>query len=227
MSPTPLLALDHLVVAARTLDEGVAWCEATLGIRPEAGGQHLFMGTHNRVFALASAAFPRAYFEIIAIDPSLPPPGRARWFDLDDPVLQRALAQGPRLVHWVARCAEIVSTRAAMLASGVDPGSGESAERATPSGLLRWRITIRADGRRLLDGAAPALIEWGDTHPSDTLAQSGVALESMRVAGWPEALGELLPPSIARDSAPAAPAIQVRLSSLRGLVALQSTRLEG
>lgn len=87
------LALDHLVLAARTLDEGVQWCEATLGIRPEAGGQHVFMGTHNRVFAIASAAFPRAYFEIIAIDPALPAPGRTRWFDLDDPALQRMLAR--------------------------------------------------------------------------------------------------------------------------------------
>jgi hypothetical protein len=30
--------LDHLVVAARTLDEGVAWCEATLGVTPGPGG---------------------------------------------------------------------------------------------------------------------------------------------------------------------------------------------
>ena len=30
------LALDHLVLAARTLGEGVAWCETTLGLRPEA-----------------------------------------------------------------------------------------------------------------------------------------------------------------------------------------------
>ena len=34
------LALDHLVIAARTLGEGLAWCEATLGLRPEAGGRH-------------------------------------------------------------------------------------------------------------------------------------------------------------------------------------------
>ena len=33
------LALDHLVIAARTLAEGLDWCEATLGLRPEAGGR--------------------------------------------------------------------------------------------------------------------------------------------------------------------------------------------
>ena len=39
--------IDHLVVAARNLDEGVAWCEATLGLTPNAGGEHEKYGTHN------------------------------------------------------------------------------------------------------------------------------------------------------------------------------------
>ena len=47
--------VDHLVVAAATLDEGVRWCEATLGLTPAAGGRHDFMGTHNRVLATSSA----------------------------------------------------------------------------------------------------------------------------------------------------------------------------
>jgi Glyoxalase-like domain len=97
-----MLALDHLVIAARTLDAGVAWCEATLGMRPDAGGRHAFMGTHDRVFSIATAMFPRSYIEIVAIDPeadAAAEPGarrRARWFDLDDPALQRAIAVGRR-----------------------------------------------------------------------------------------------------------------------------------
>jgi hypothetical protein len=220
------LSLDHLVLAARTLAEGLAWCEATLGIRPEAGGQHVFMGTHNRVFSIASATFPRAYFEIIAIDPELPAPGRARWFDLDDAHLQRVLAHGPQLVHWVARCDDITAACAAMLAGGVDCGAPLRAERDTPRGLLRWQISLRADGRRPLSGAAPALIEWGELHPLDSLAGSGVALESMRVAAWPDALEAMLPATIARDAAPTAPPLSVVLAGQRGRITLQSTRLE-
>ena len=34
------VAVDHLVIAAATLDEGVAWCEATLGVTPGPGGRH-------------------------------------------------------------------------------------------------------------------------------------------------------------------------------------------
>ena len=42
--------IDHLVIAANTLEEGVAWCERTLGITPGPGGEHPLMGTHNRFF---------------------------------------------------------------------------------------------------------------------------------------------------------------------------------
>ena len=174
-----MLTLDHLVIAARTLDEGVGWCEATLGIRPVAGGQHAFMGTHNRVFDVSSSAFPRSYAEIIAIDPSLPAPAHARWFDLDDASMQRQLARGPQLVHWVARVDDIDAARAAMLETGVDCGEVMQAER----GALRWRITVRADGRRMLAGAAPALIEWAGAHPTDALIPSGVRLEAMSGTG--------------------------------------------
>jgi hypothetical protein len=50
-----------------------------------------------------SARFPRAYLEIIAIDPDGVAPPHPRWFGLDEPALQRALEAGPRLIHWVAR----------------------------------------------------------------------------------------------------------------------------
>ena len=217
------LTLDHLVVATRTLAEGVAWCEATFGLRPEAGGQHAIMGTHNRVFTIASNAFPRAYVEIIAIDPSLPAPGRARWFDLDDAGLQRALAGGPKLVHWVARCDDIAAACAEMGAAGLDVGEPRTAERGT----LRWQISLRADGHRQLGGAAPALIEWHGAHPGDALPASGVVLESMCVGGWPDAPAVWLPATIANDSSPGAAPISVRLSGPRGSVTLDPIRSPG
>lgn len=95
--------VDHLVVAVRDLDEGVAWCEATFGIEPGPGGQHALMGTHNRLFAIGSARFPRAYCEIIAIDPGAPPPRRTRWYDLDDSVLQQARCAGASACGRTAR----------------------------------------------------------------------------------------------------------------------------
>ena len=96
-------ALDHLVIAAHTLAQGAAWCQATLGVVPGPGGRHAFMGTHNRLLRIDSAGFAQAYLEIIAIDPEAPPPGRPRWFGLDEPALQARLRHAPRLLHAVLR----------------------------------------------------------------------------------------------------------------------------
>jgi hypothetical protein len=199
----------------------VDWCDATLGIRPTAGGQHVFMGTHNKVFSVSSPRFPRSYLEIIAVDPSLPPPAHARWFDLDDARLQQRLRDaGPQAVHWVARCADIHAARAAMAAAGVDAGDVTDAERMTPGGLLRWRIALRADGRRPRGGAAPTLIEWGDRHPTDTMAASGVQLDALCVGI--EGLDALLPASVQRDVAPSAPPLCAMLATPRGRVTLNA-----
>ena len=215
------LALDHLVVAARTLDEGVAWCEATLGIVPGPGGKHPLMGTHNRLFAIGSPVFPKAYFEIIAIDPDAPPPGRARWFDLDTPAVQQAVADEPRLIHWVARCDDVAECIGRWRAAGIDRGESLAAERDTPDGMLRWRISVRPDGARLCGGALPTLIAWGDRHPTDTMPGSGVTLEALCVAGVPAAVAvEGAAPGISFDAD--RPPLTATLSTPRGRVTLSS-----
>ena len=66
--------LDHLVVVARTLDEGAAWVESRLGAALAEGGKHELMATHNRLLSLG----PAAYLEVMAIDPEAPPPARPR-----------------------------------------------------------------------------------------------------------------------------------------------------
>jgi hypothetical protein len=178
----PALALDHLVVACRSLDAGRAWCEATFGVTPEPGGRHARMGTHNLLLALASDRFPKAYLELIAIDPEAPAPAQPRWFDLDDAALQEAIAT-PRLVHWVARSGDIEATAATLRSAGNDPGRIVGAERMTPRGVLRWRITLPDDGHRPAAGAMPLWIQWSGEHPSDALPTSGVAIESLEVGG--------------------------------------------
>ena len=50
--------LDHLVIMANSLDEGVAWCEATLGVTPGPGGEHPLMGTTTGCCALTPMLFP-------------------------------------------------------------------------------------------------------------------------------------------------------------------------
>jgi hypothetical protein len=218
----PRLELDHLVVAARTLEEGVAWCEATFGVAPSAGGRHVLMSTHNRLLALSSARFPRSYLEIVSIDADAPKLSRARWFDLDTQQVQTAIAQSPRLLHWVARTNAIEAAAAMLRAVGHDPGVPTAAERMTPRGLLHWRISLPADGGRPAEGAVPLLIEWGGEHPCNTMPASGVALERVELGGMPASLAARL----GADPAPAEheqrPAIVAILATPRGRVELAS-----
>jgi len=200
--------VDHLVIAAASLAEGVAWCEATLGVVPAPGGAHPLMGTHNRLLNVASEAFPRAYAEIIAIEPGQAPsrPNTRRWFDLDDAELQAGLAQhGPRLIHFVAR---VPDARAAIQAlareehAQIDRGHLLEASRDTAAGRLEWQIAVRDDGQRLFYGALPTLIQWGPVHPVDAMPASGLALRSLHATH------------------PRAPALSAALSAI-GLRALQ------
>jgi len=200
--------VDHLVIAAASLAEGVAWCEATLGVVPAPGGAHPLMGTHNRLLKVASETFPRAYAEIIAIEPGKTPsrPNTRRWFDLDDAELQAGLARhGPRLIHFVAH---VPDARAAIqdLAreehAHIDRGHLLEASRDTAAGRLEWQIAVRDDGQRLFYGALPTLIQWGPVHPVDAMPASGLALRSLHATH------------------PRAPALSAALSAI-GLRALQ------
>jgi len=157
------LALDHLVVAARTLEEGAAWLEARMGVPTVPGGRHALMGTHNRLLGLGAGA----YLEVIAIDPEAPAPARPRWFALDSPAMRRRLASGPALVHWVARTQDIDAARAA------HPDLvGEVL--ALSRGDYRWRIGVPPDGSLPGGGAFPTLIQWeGDRHPASAQPSSG------------------------------------------------------
>ena len=172
--------VDHLVVAAANLDEGVAWCEATLGVLPGPGGEHPLMGTHNRLLRVATVDYPRTYFEIIAIQPGRTPQRARRWFDLDDEAVRDALARGgPRLLHFVANVPDARASVQALRALGVERGEPVAASRMTDRGLLEWQITLREDGRRLDAGTLPTLIEWGARHPASAMPESGVTLQGL------------------------------------------------
>jgi len=221
--------VDHLIVAASTLEEGAAWCEATLGVAPGPGGEHPFMGTHNRLLRIATVDYPRAYFEVIAVQPGREPQRGRRWFDLDDETLRDSLRRtGPRLVHFVASVPDVRQAVTAWQGLGLDRGEVVEASRMTPRGLLQWQITIRPDGQRLFEGTLPTLIEWGSTHPASGLPESGVNLQSMAAShpdaprlrsAW-EAIG--LQGVAVQDGPPALSAVldtprgRVRLSSQSG-----------
>ncbi len=176
--------LDHLVIAAPDLQAGVQWCEQTLGITPGPGGEHALMGTHNRLALIASPGFPKAYLEIIAINPKATPTklaAQARWFGFDEAQRQERLqTQGAQLIHWVARVPDLPPALANCQQAGVDLGPAVSASRMTAQGLLSWSIAIRPDGMLQAEGIMPTLIAWGDAHPTHNMSSSGLALQSLQ-----------------------------------------------
>jgi hypothetical protein len=164
------VAIDHLVVAARSLDAGEAWAESRLGCTLVGGGRHPLMGTHNRLLGLGD----RVYLEVIAVDPDASP-SRPRWFSLDTPAMHARLEQGPALIHWVARTDDIVALASA---SPVDVGEIIAMSR----GDHRWRITVPRDGSLPAGGVFPSLILWEGSRPTAALPESGCRLESLDIA---------------------------------------------
>jgi hypothetical protein len=162
---------DHLVIAARTLEEGMREMERTLGAAPRPGGQHPLMGTHNALVSLG----PGAFLEVIAIDPSLPPPARPRWFALDTDAMRRRLEHGPALIHWVERVPDI---DAALREYPEEVEVLDASRRH-----YRWRIGVPRDGRLPCAGRCPTLIQWLGPHPAETLPASGCSLVALRRDG--------------------------------------------
>lgn len=175
--------LDHIVIAAASLDAGMAWVEEKLGVAPVPGGQHAAMGTHNALLRLG----PRCYLEVIAIDPAGQRPSRPRWFSLDEPDMQARLAASPALVTWVVRTPSLAAACARV------PDLGEIMPMTRNA--FRWRISVPDSGSLAWGGILPTAIQWeaGDDgavhHPCDVLPESGCELASLKLSHPAAVLG--------------------------------------
>jgi len=167
--------LDHIVIGAKTLDEGVDWVEQQLGARPSPGGQHVSMGTHNALLRLGA----RSYLEVIAIDPEGVAPVRPRWFALDEPEMQALLAAGPRLITWAVRSESLASACARV------PDLGEILSMSR--GDFHWKIAVPETGSLAWGGILPTAIQWVSSedgavhHPCDVLEDSGCELVRLQL----------------------------------------------
>ena len=91
------LNIDHVVVAAIDLEQGVRYVREQLGVDIPFGGEHPLMGTHNHLMQLGDAVF----LEVIAVNPLGEQPVQPRWYGLDDPYVRARIAEEPALVGWV------------------------------------------------------------------------------------------------------------------------------
>lgn len=167
----PACDLDHLVVAAKSLEDGARFIRERLGVEIPKGGRHESMGTHNCLMRLGLSS----YLEVISPDPDAVRPVRPRWYALDEPDMRAKLADGPQLVTWVLRATDII---AAVQAAAVPLGPIVSVSR----GALSWRLTVPSDGHLPGGGVIPHLIEWdGGAHPWEDMADFGCRLVELRL----------------------------------------------
>lgn len=162
--------LDHIVIVASALEEGVDFCEKKLGVKLAQGGEHVRVGTHNALLNLGSGV----YLEVIAVNPKAVATDCPRWFGMDWPDQRERAADGPYLATFVARTNDISHAVAEL------PYIGPV--RDMQRGALEWQITIRDDGALVEGGALPTVIQWPDgVHPTQKLPASGCSLVRLDV----------------------------------------------
>ncbi len=179
------MKLDHLIIGAADLQQGIEHINSLLGVEAVYGGQHKGLGTHNALLALG----PDSYLEIIAPDPAQPEVPRPLWIDAT------SLVQ-PTLFRWAAKSDDLQGLCRTAAAAGLDFGEVIPGRRQRPDGTwLSWQLT---DPRKeLMEGLLPFFIDWGrSVHPALGLPPAGRMVELQmehpepeKLRGWLEVLG--------------------------------------
>jgi len=165
------IKIDHLVIGAADLTQGVTYVKKCLGVDMPYGGEHPNMGTHNHLMRLGVGIF----LEIIAVDPAGNPPENPRWYGLDDPFVGCRLAARPALLTWVVNTDDIGEL---LKQAKFDFGKATLLSR----GSLNWSFGLPDDGRLLAGGMLPYVIEWQtDPHPSKNMADAGCRFKGLEV----------------------------------------------
>jgi len=161
--------LDHIVIAARDLQQGTDFVRNIFGVDIPPGGKHVNMATHNHVMQLGNDA----YLEVIAIDENGQAPRHPRWFALDSAHMRADLQKQPRLITWVINTGDLGGL---VEQAGFDIGVPSKLSRDD----LSWEFALPDDGRLFGDGMLPYCIQWHSSpHPSRAMADTGCLLQEL------------------------------------------------
>lgn len=160
--------LDHILVAAASLEEGVSYVENLLGVRPQFGGAHPGQGTCNALIGFEDCK----YLEIIAPDAASPA--------ATDLARRINAMKSPALSWWAWRCADLEAAKARLRARGIScPDIREGARRTEDGRELRWRLLFLDVPS--LGAAAPFLIDWGKSNHPSLSAPAGGKLVKLEI----------------------------------------------
>lgn len=163
--------LDHLVIGAKDLAQGVAYVKDMFGVEIPFGGVHEMMGTHNHLMRLGEGLF----LEVIAANPHMASAVYPRWYALDDPYVRQQLEWSPSLLTWVVRTDDIHA-----LLSRTDFSFGQP--QKISRGDLTWYFGLPGDGRLLASGMLPYVMQWQtEGHPASAMPDLGCSLKQLEI----------------------------------------------
>jgi hypothetical protein len=163
----PLAQFDHLVIAVRSLDEGMAEFERLTGIKAGVGGKHPGRGTENALVSLGGGK----YVEIIAPQAGVTLQPRDEGMRKLDRL---------RIINWAVGISNVEQAVAALETAGFPTTPPQPGSRVTPTGeRLEW-TTFGLNDQSL--PFAPFFINWspGTKHPSTT-ATGGCTLAQLTI----------------------------------------------
>lgn len=163
-----LSRVDHLLLAAPDLEDGINVVEDLLGIRAFIGGRHIGLGTRNALIAIG----PASYLEIIAPDPEQTTYRKPRILGIDE-------LKAPKLVAWAAKGDDLEHLASMDLGGGLNLGEVLSSSRSGPDGAeLNWRFT---DPFTIIaDRIVPFFINWDQSQHPASQAAPGAAMVDFR-----------------------------------------------
>jgi hypothetical protein len=160
--------IDHVIVAAPSLEAGDQALAARTGIRTVFGGVHVAGDTANHLASLGEGR----YLELLG-----PAPGRAPFGE----GMALTKLDGLHPLGFAVRVKDAEAEAARLLAAGLKVSAVQPGGRTTPQGArLNWK-TFAVDDPEFCS-VLPFFIEWGaDTpHPSTT-SPAGAELVRLRV----------------------------------------------
>jgi len=158
------IRIDHVILGAPSVEQGMAEFERLTGVKPVYGGQHPGRGTENALVSLGTS-----YLEIVAPRAGMTPQG-----DL------AGLAQLKKLtpIAWAVHIEDLDKAQRELRRVGYPPTPPMPGSRITPAGdTLSW--TTFGFEKPPVE-MAPFFIRWGDgvRHPSSS-SPLGCGLQNM------------------------------------------------
>jgi hypothetical protein len=161
--------VDHILLGAPSLAEGIAVFERATGVTAKHGGRHASGGTENALVNIG----PHTYLEIIAPHADAQPS--------DALAMQLKALKTPQLIGFAVRVDDAAKAHADITRQGFKLSPPKSGGRVTPAGdRLDW-ITFAVEEPKL--DTAPFFIEWSAAtkHPSQS-SPGGCTMERFTIA---------------------------------------------